>query len=241
MVLNALQAIEHGKEGKVKVEALKKGKDVIITVKDNGRGIKPEHISQVFDSTFTHGKVKGTGLGLAYCKNVVDAHGGKIEVTSKEGEGTKFTVTLPDCVRKKAPKKEDAKAEAKGSAANGKKQWLVMDDTPEFRDQWREIIKKNNLPPPIELDSVEALRKADIDYGSLAGAIVDYYYEGSNATGLDALGYLSSKGVQNLHLCTGNYNESIVMRGVNRTKARIIPKPIPEDIGDTKSGIFHLS
>lgn len=237
MVLNALQAVKPN-EGLIKVEASKREKDVIITVADNGCGIKLEHVSQVFDSTFTFGKIKGTGLGLAYCKNVVDAHGGKIEVGSRIGEGSRFTITLPDCVRKKSPKKEEVKVGAKENLTNGKKQWLVMDDTPEFRDQWREMIKKNNLPPPIEFESVEALYKSDIDYSDLAGAIVDYYYEGSNTTGIDALDYLKAKGVKNLYLCTGNYNESIVIRGANRAKAHIIPKPIPERTGNIQNGLF---
>ncbi len=238
MVLNALQAVKPNSGGMVKVEALKRERDLIVTIEDNGCGIKPEHILQLFDSTFTYGKVKGTGLGLAYCKNVIDAHGGRIEVVSKEGEGSKFTITLSGCVRRKSPKKEETKTEGNENLTNGKKQWLVVDDTPEFRDQWREMIKKNDLPPPIEFESVEALYRSDTDYSELAGAIIDYYYEGSNTTGLDALEYLKAKGVQNLHLCTGNYNESIVIRGVTRFKARLIQKPIPEGIADPKTGLF---
>jgi signal transduction histidine kinase len=73
---------------------------VVLTVRDTGMGIPEDHLSRIFDAfyqidagtTRTHG---GAGLGLSIVKQLVDGHGGKIEVTSALGEGTIFTVTLP--------------------------------------------------------------------------------------------------------------------------------------------------
>jgi signal transduction histidine kinase len=70
-----------------------------VWVEDEGRGIRPEIQDQIFDK-FTRassgtGRIQGLGLGLAFCKLVVEDHGGKIWVESEEGEGSKFTFTIP--------------------------------------------------------------------------------------------------------------------------------------------------
>ena len=67
---------------------------LLLTVKDNGCGIAPENLSSVFEP-FTTYKQGGTGLGLAIARRVVLAHQGTIQVSSRLGEGTIFTVTLP--------------------------------------------------------------------------------------------------------------------------------------------------
>lgn len=71
-----------------------------ISVKDDGIGIKKENLENVFQRFFQveqqdKDKPKGTGLGLAICKNIVEHYGGRIGVTSAEGEGSTFTVELP--------------------------------------------------------------------------------------------------------------------------------------------------
>jgi signal transduction histidine kinase len=73
---------------------------VRLSISDHGIGIPPEHVGRVFERFYRvdtgHARqVGGTGLGLAMCKRIVDAHGGHIIATSREGEGSTFTVTLP--------------------------------------------------------------------------------------------------------------------------------------------------
>jgi len=92
LVRNALEAMPH--RGCLNVEAERSGDEVIIKVSDTGVGIPEEDMPNLFKSFHTT-KPKGMGLGLAYCKRAVEAHGGKIAVESKEGEGATFTVTLP--------------------------------------------------------------------------------------------------------------------------------------------------
>jgi signal transduction histidine kinase len=65
-----------------------------VEVTDTGRGIEAENVSQVFEPYFST-KETGTGLGLAIVKKAVDDHDGSISVTSKQGEGTTFTVIIP--------------------------------------------------------------------------------------------------------------------------------------------------
>jgi len=65
-----------------------------ISVADTGEGISPESMKKLFQPLFTT-KAKGIGLGLVVCKNLVEANSGRIDVSSKSGEETTFTVTLP--------------------------------------------------------------------------------------------------------------------------------------------------
>ena len=66
-----------------------------IRILDAGKGIPPEALSRIFEPFFTSGKRRGTGLGMAICKNIVEAHHGDIYVTSEVGTGTIVSIWLP--------------------------------------------------------------------------------------------------------------------------------------------------
>ena len=65
-----------------------------IAVRDNGPGIGPEQRPKVFDPFYTT-KVKGTGLGMAIARRIVEAHGGRIGIGDGDGPGATFLITLP--------------------------------------------------------------------------------------------------------------------------------------------------
>jgi len=92
LILNALQAMPQG--GTLAVTASVSHHAVEIRVQDTGAGIPEELKGKLFSPLIT-GKAKGTGLGLAVVKRIVDAHGGKIAFESKVGKGTTFTLRLP--------------------------------------------------------------------------------------------------------------------------------------------------
>ncbi len=93
ILVNAIQAMPHGGVLTVTTDNAKDDDSVKITIEDNGLGISEEHIGEIF-KPFVTNKNKGTGLGLAITKNIIEQHHGTIAVTSKEGEGTVFTITL---------------------------------------------------------------------------------------------------------------------------------------------------
>jgi C4-dicarboxylate-specific signal transduction histidine kinase len=68
--------------------------DVQTTVEDSGAGIAPENIARVFDAFFTT-KPNGMGMGLAICRSIVEAHGGKLSVSPGRPHGSVFRITLP--------------------------------------------------------------------------------------------------------------------------------------------------
>ena len=77
-----------------------------VEVSDTGEGIDPQHLPRVFDPFFTTKSVgKGTGLGLSVSYGIIKKHNGYIEVQSKKGQGTTFTVLLP--VAEEADLKEE--------------------------------------------------------------------------------------------------------------------------------------
>ena len=98
LLINAFQAVEAvGRaDGRIDVRTRRSGGDFLLEVHDNGAGIKPENLPRLFDPFFTTKDVgEGTGLGLSISHHIISAHGGRIEVDSKPGEGTCFRVHLP--------------------------------------------------------------------------------------------------------------------------------------------------
>jgi two-component system sensor histidine kinase HydH len=96
VIINAIQAIPKKGEIKIKTEkTLLKGEPAIkLIVEDSGIGIPEKDLNQIFDPFFST-KEKGSGLGLSIAYKLIEAHQGEIKVESKEGEGTKFVIFLP--------------------------------------------------------------------------------------------------------------------------------------------------
>jgi signal transduction histidine kinase len=81
---------------RVEVSAQRAAEDWVVSVRDNGIGVDPEHASRIF-AMFARlgGDAEGSGIGLAVCRRVVEAHGGRIWVEQAEGGGSAFRFTLP--------------------------------------------------------------------------------------------------------------------------------------------------
>jgi len=95
LFINAVQSMEsNGGHLCVKITPDEDAESVTFEISDTGNGISEENLSNIFEPYFST-KETGTGLGLAIVQKIVDIHNGTIEVDSKEGEGTKFTVKLP--------------------------------------------------------------------------------------------------------------------------------------------------
>ena len=101
-------AFKFGKEnGFVRVTLHRSGAGARLTVEDNGIGISEEDRSRIFQRFYQAGdthRTGGMGLGLSMVRQIVQLHGGTITVSSTEGKGTVFTVTLPEHPRKEEMK-----------------------------------------------------------------------------------------------------------------------------------------
>jgi len=97
VMLNLLvNALEAGRENnRVLMEVGQNSNEVFFRVSDSGCGIPEEFLRNRLFSPFMTTKKKGAGIGLYQCKRIVQNHGGRIEVSSREGRGSLFTVRLP--------------------------------------------------------------------------------------------------------------------------------------------------
>ena len=94
LILNAIQAMPEG--GDLWIKTGQENGRVKIAIRDNGCGIPEENIDRIFDPFFsTKDPGQGTGLGLSVSYGIIHDHGGKIEVESKTGVGSEFTILLP--------------------------------------------------------------------------------------------------------------------------------------------------
>jgi signal transduction histidine kinase len=99
LLINSIAAIDE--KGEISVELRQQNNRWLeIAIKDDGKGMKSEHLTQVFNPFFTTRR-RGTGLGLSICKKIIEAHKGSIDVQSEQGKGTVFTIRLALIIKAK--------------------------------------------------------------------------------------------------------------------------------------------
>ena len=94
LVKNSIQALDGRENKRIDVYVGKTKDSVVISVKDNGKGVSKEDRTKIFEPKFTT-KSSGMGLGLPMIKNIVKAYNGTIEFNSEEHVGTEFKIILP--------------------------------------------------------------------------------------------------------------------------------------------------
>ena len=97
LMMNAIEAMSETNDGRrrleVRTEIDSEGR-VVVSVKDSGPGLKPENVGRLFTPFYTT-KAQGMGLGLAICRSIVEAHGGRLWATNNKDHGATFQFTLP--------------------------------------------------------------------------------------------------------------------------------------------------
>lgn len=121
LLVNARQAMSEGGRVLIWIRAAQDGTAVDLTIRDTGSGIAPDQLPKIFDNYFTTKSGPdatgrgGTGLGLSACRDIIEAHRGKVRVESTLGKGTAFTIRLPVAQK---PKQAPAAAPAQNPAAH---------------------------------------------------------------------------------------------------------------------------
>ncbi len=168
IVLNADQAMPSG-GGSVVVTAanvaegssllprcLARGRYISIAIRDSGVGIPPQHIGRIFDPYFTT-KEHGSGLGLATSYSIIKNHGGIIDVASKPGNGSVFTVYLP---AHEQPGRTEPEAAMKLDASSQRRaRVLIMDDEDLVRHLCMEMLKSLGHEAEVAQHGQEAIEK----------------------------------------------------------------------------------
>jgi len=155
LLVNALQFLQSEPEGRINIQ-LKKGESFnMILVRDNGPGISPEILPKIFDPFFTVGKKGGTGLGLAFCKQVMQSFNGEITCKSEKGKYTEFTLKLP-AVEPDVIRSYESKLYEEYSIFFSGKNILIACTNPEHQAILRSMIR------PLEVDIHEARNGSDV-------------------------------------------------------------------------------
>ena len=164
LVINAVHAMPEG--GAIRLTAsnltvdpgvlpLTPGKYVLITVRDHGLGIPPEHLAKIFDPYFTT-KQSGSGLGLAVVYSIIANHAGHITVESEPGKGTAFSIYLPSTGKSPLAEKP---AEATAPLRKGQGKVLVMDDEELIRDVSAAMLRQLGYEAHTANDGEEAITR----------------------------------------------------------------------------------
>jgi GAF domain-containing protein/CheY-like chemotaxis protein len=136
MVINSVDAIQD--EGRIGISAVRdEGNLIRIEFEDNGQGMDEETRRRIFEPFFTTKGGGGTGLGLSVTYGILSRHGGKIEVDSGTGRGTRFTILLPALggeMRKPDAQEDDSTGSGRGSI-------LIVDDEENLRDILTEVLE----------------------------------------------------------------------------------------------------
>ena len=141
-----------GEQGKVSLVVFEKNQEVHILIKDTGYGISEEELPHIFDRFF-RGKNDpvhedpGTGIGLAFSKELTQLHNGDIQVHSKKNEGTVFQVCIPQYYEKPTATffdqgEEEPLSDLPEKTQNKKHTILIVEDNPELRCVESNILKK---------------------------------------------------------------------------------------------------
>ncbi len=155
LVNNAAQALAAAGGGAVTVRARRWLGGVAVDVQDDGPGISEELRERVFEPFFTtKGPGEGTGLGLSICQGIVKEHGGRITLTSMQGQGTTFTVELPGA----APAEAASAPEPEAPAARGRV--LVVDDEPHILYYMRATLEAWGHAVETAGDGLDGLERA---------------------------------------------------------------------------------
>jgi two-component system NtrC family sensor kinase len=157
LINNAAQAIAStGRPGTITVRARRWLDGVAVEVIDDGPGMSETLAAQVFEPFFTtKAEGEGTGLGLSISQGIVKEHGGRIMLSSEEGNGSTFTVQLPLSTRTPVPATD---SHSKGPSR--RLRVLVVDDEPHILHYMRATLEAWGHIPVVASDGQEALSRA---------------------------------------------------------------------------------
>ena len=142
MIQNSIHATSMVEDPRIVIRTFSRGKTICFEIEDNGCGIPEEHLTNIYEPSFTlkgskditgsyQPGIKGTGYGMSNVKKYIEQHKGTISIESKWGKGTRFTVSLP-VIKKTLTSEEKTKIERQG--LNFNKYILLVEDETDIAD-----------------------------------------------------------------------------------------------------------
>jgi signal transduction histidine kinase/DNA-binding response OmpR family regulator len=229
LLTNAAKYSDNGSE--IHVCAWRDGRDVVLEVRDSGRGIAGDMLPHVFDMFYQDPQSLsrsrgGLGLGLTIVRSLVELHGGTVSAASAgAGRGSTFTVRLPAA----DPHQDDARCGTGAEPAadeSGMASILVVDDNVDAAETLRELLQMMGYAVEIAFDGPSALRKLDRRWPDVA--VLDIGLPGMDGYELAALIRQAARPIQLVAL-SGYGQESDTKRALAAGFDRHLTKPVSFD------------
>jgi signal transduction histidine kinase len=218
LIDNAVESL--GPTGRVVVEVRSDEENFNVRISDNGRGMPAHVIARLGEKNFTHGKRKGSGLGVHYAKRTVEQLGGEICFDSRAGGGTNVAVSLPLMQAPAWFAKE--LSFAKGSTV------IIVDDDSTVHAMCREILK--DVEQDLDILHFFEPKPAVSWYVKNKGRVNNYYLisdydlRDADTDGLDLIDHMSDQR-KNAVLVTSAFEDQIVQGRCLKMGIQILPKP----------------
>ena len=232
---NALQGYEGPRSLRINTLYRPQRGEVVVKVKDSGPGIPEPIRSRIFEPFFTTKEVgAGTGIGLAFCHRIVDAHGGRIKVASRPGEGATFVIALPARPRQPDADGPGTRVEAVESGLSV----LLIDDEADVREILAESLRADGHRVDLAESGGEALRL-------LGAGVYDVILSDLKMPGLDGprlYGHLSANApelVSRLGFVTGDAMSPAARSFLKTADRPYVEKPATTD--DLRSLLARLT
>lgn len=214
-----------------------RGPSAYIEIEDNGPGVAPEQFERIFEPFFTTKAAgRGTGLGLPICRQIVQAHGGDIVLSSRPGAGCVFRVELPLGSPADFERIEAVEPPTTLAAVPGKRV-LVADDEKDIAEVIARLLREDGDEVRIAHHGGEALKLLEADYFDLVVSDIEM----ERAKGTDLYAALASKGAfprVKMLFVTGDILNPQVLEFLSRTKSDYLVKPF--DIQEIRQAMRRL-
>ncbi len=223
LINNSVEAITAS--GKIEIDLASTNENLILTIKDNGKGMPPDLIEALGTRGTTFGKKEGSGLGLYHAIKMVESWDGKIEISSAPEIGTAIQITLAKAVTPVwfLPTLEVAK----------KSVLIVIDDDDSIHDTWKNRfplgLRKSKGVSLRHFTNVEAFKRWwNIRPSTALKLLVDYELIGSNQTGLELISELGLE--KNAVLVTSHCEEKEIIEECVKKGIKILPKSLASSL-----------
>lgn len=211
---NASEAM--GEFGTTELSVQVSGKEFIVTIADNGKGIAPENVEKIFERGISLNKEGGSGLGLYQAKKALEWSGGKIAIESTVNVGTKVRLILPI---------EKTPAITSLEVLLGKnKKLIVADDDPMILDTW-----KKKCPAALTFKNFTELEAALPDLGDISNYVFVLDQYAGDRESFTGLVFIEKYKVQ-AYLSTTEFDDPVIQEKIKTLRAKLIPKPQLEKV-----------
>lgn len=231
LIINADQALQDvsGHRSLTITTETDRSTALVVTIRDNGPGIPPELRRRIFEPLFTTKEVgSGTGIGLALCHRVIEAHGGSISIDSPANGGAIFKLRLPI----EGPEESDSPEAGGDPAPHVGYRILVVDDEPEVAELLGEILSGDGHDVDLALTGDDALSQ-------IAAVKYDYLLSDIRMPGLDGPHLYQAvidrypDLAERVAFITGDTMSSKVHAFLSEVGCLYIEKPVtPQDVRD---------